>query len=181
MRGYDIATIGSLGDASPCCSSCASSSSIGDVMPETLALQRAGFLPDVVWPSDVDEYKRHLDPDYASTNAAAHACASLAAGDLQAWDRQFQAWRAFSVQVTPTFGSSNHWELAHQFEKQLLEWQNQLTSRGCQLTAPKVAPPNRDAPPDLSWVKWVAAAAIAAGVVYVASPFVTAGRKIAAR
>lgn len=183
MPGYDIATIGYLGAPSPapCCSACARSSAIGDVVPEVLAIQNAGFLPDVVWPSDVDNYKRKIDPGYLATDAAAHACASLSPGVLAGWSAQFDAWRKFSAAETPIFGSSNHWELAHQFEAQLLDWQNTLVSAGCPLNSPKAAPPDRSATPvDLSWLKWVAAAVVVVGVAYVASPLVMAGRKVAA-
>ncbi len=186
MAGYDITTIGDLGSAPPrkrpCCAGCADkrAQTIGDVVPEVLALHQAGFLPDVVWPSDVDAYKANLDPKYKATDAAARQCGTLAPAVLAAWVQQASSWQAFAAQSTPTFGSSNHWELAHKFETELLDWQNKLTASGCALNSPKVAPPDRGAPPDLSWLKWVAAAVVVVGVAYVASPLVMAGRKVAA-
>ena len=181
MAGYDISTIGYLGAPAPCCAACAESGSIGDAVPEVLALQNAGFLPDVVWPSDVDAYKRKIDPSYRATNAAALACASLPPGVLAGWAAHFDSWAKFAAVETPTFGSSNHWELAHQYEAQLLEWQNAFAAAGCSLNSPKVQPPDRSATPvDLSWLKWVAAAVVVVGVAYVASPLVMAGRKVSA-
>lgn len=178
---YDITTIGDLGapKKKPCCQACADKHTIGDAIPEVLALHNAGFLPDVVWPSDVDAYKANLDPKYKATDAAAHACSSLAPGILAAWSQQFASWSAFAAQVTPTFGSSNHWELAHKFELELLDWQNKIGAT-CELNSPKVTPPDRNGPADLSWLKWVAAAVVVVGVAYVASPLVMAGRKVAA-
>jgi hypothetical protein len=185
---YEIATIGELGapPKKPCCSACAEprrarpcaggATQIGDVIPEALALQNAGFLPDVVWPSDVDRYKASLDPKYIATDADAHRCTSLPAPSLVAWSKQFDAWRAFAVKSTPTFGAANQWELAHKFESELLEWQNQIGA-SCGLSAPKAAPPDRTF--DASFVKWIAGAAIVLGLAYVASPLIMASRKAA--
>jgi hypothetical protein len=186
---YDIATIGELGSARPCCAPCgaslfgcggqgcarASSAAIGDVMPEALALTSAGFLPTVVWPSDVDALKRTLGPDFRATDAAVQACAALPAGVATAWGDEFRAWRAFEAESTPIFGAANKYDEARAFEARLSDWQAKIGTT-CPLHSPRVTPPTA---PDLSALKWLAVAVGVVGAAYLLSPLVLAGRKLA--
>ncbi len=167
--GCGCGCIGTTSGASMCSESAAAALH-GD--PLAVRQTMGGFLPDIVWPSDVEAFKRKLDPQYLATEAAARACSALPSGVLAGWRGQFEAYMAFSKAETGTFGASNAWELAHKYERELLDWQNTIGA-SCALNAPKVQPENRDAP-DLSWLKYVAVAAAILGVAYVAAPLVTA-------
>jgi len=177
---YPIATIGSLDDgaasARPCCAPCARG--IGDLQPESEALRlvSGGLLPTIVWPSDVEAYKRKVDPDMIATNATVAQCAALGSGAAKAWRDFFSAWRTFRAQSTPLFGAANQFDEARAYEARLSEWQSQLQGAGCTLHAPKVEPV---AAADLSALKWVAVAVALVAVAYLASPLVLGARKVA--
>lgn len=167
--GYMIQTIGELGELGEC----ACSRGMGDTS-EAMQLITGGWLPTVVWPSDVEAYKRKLDPDFRATDAAAKACTTLDAGELSAWTDFNKAWRDFADAPTSTFGSANQYDAAKEFEIRLQAWQA-LIAKSCKLNSPGVVPPSG---PDTSVIKWAAAAAIAIALAYVASPLILGARKV---
>lgn len=172
---YEIATIGDLG--APC--SCGSSSSgMGDATSEAVAITSSGWLPTVVWPSDVDAYKRKLDPDFSATNSTASRCANLPAGEAMAWGEFFLSWTKFRDEGSCIFGCANKYEEARSFELRLHEWQKKL-SETCKLNAPAINP--EAGAPDTSGIKWIAAAVIVVGVAYIASPLITGAQRVARR
>lgn len=122
------------------------------------------LLPTVVWPSDVEKYKRRLDPTFAAMNAAIAACEKVTPIEREGWRLFFSSWVAFSAQPVGIFGGSNEWDACETFERALLGWQTQVEGR-CVLPVPKVRGPD-DSTPDFTWVKWAAAAVIAGAVVY---------------
>ena len=174
---YDIATIGDLG--APCaCGSVGPRSTIGDVDSEAVAITSSGWLPTIVWPSDVDAYKRKIDPDMRATDATVSRCANLPSGEAVAWGDFFATWKKFNDEPTPTFGAANKFDEAKSFELRLQEWQKKIAET-CKLNAPQIRP---DAgAPDTSGLKWIAAAVIVVGIAYVASPFVMGAQRIAKR
>ena len=123
------------------------------------------ILPTIVWsPSQVEAYKARLDASYVPMNVAIVSCAALPQAEREGWAREFEVWRAFRVREVGWFGLSNEWDACEVFEARLKAWQEQVESR-CSLPVPKVKGPDTDTP-DLSAVKWAAAAVIVVAVVY---------------
>ncbi|NBU16712.1 MAG: hypothetical protein EBS48_06820 [Actinobacteria bacterium] len=167
---YPITTIGEL---VPCsCSSRSVNAGIGELESEAVAITSSGWLPTVVWPSDVDAYKRKLDPDMRATDATVSRCANLPAGEAVAWGDFFTSWKAFAAESTPIFGAANKYDEAVSFEQRLHEWQKKIAET-CRLNAPAVIP---QAGPDTSAIKFVAVAAAVVAIAYLASPLITGAR-----
>ena len=151
---------------------------MGDATSEAVAITSSGWLPTIVWPSDVDAYKRKLDPDMRATDATVSRCANLSSGEAVAWGDFFSTWKKFAAEDTPTFGAANKFDEAKSFELRLHEWQKKIAET-CKLTAPQINP---DAgAPDTSGLKWIAAAVIVVGVAYLASPLIVGARGVARR
>ncbi len=176
---YEISTIGDLSPA-PCCAPCASARATRRTAADDMVSMGAmgGDFLTIVWPSDVEAYKRKLDPDFQATESAASRCAELPTGEAMAWGEFFIAWKKFRDEPVGIFGTANKFDEAKAFEERLREWQL-LLGKTCKLVSPAVVPPSLKEGPDLSALKWVAAAVAIVGVAYIASPFVMGARKLA--
>ncbi len=123
------------------------------------------ILPTVVWsPGQVNEYKARLDASFVPMNIAISTCAALPQLERAAWAAEYETWRQFRAKETGWWGLSNEWDACERFEARLKSWQEQVETR-CTLPVPKLQGPDTDMP-DLSAVKWAAAAVIAVAVVY---------------
>lgn len=117
-----------------------------------------------VWPSETRDLILRIDPSMVATDAAVRSCTALAPAEVQAWNGFFQSWRAFAAEGVPTFGSARKWDEAEAYRVQLSGWQDELSTK-CTIPGPKLSPP--DTAGDVSSaVKWVAAAVVAASLVY---------------
>ena len=160
MARYEIATIGAL-DARPC----RCSEAMGDATAAG-ALVSGGWLPTIVWPSDVEAFKRKLDPDMRATDATVSQCAQLSTGEVLAWKDFYTAWRKFEAEDAGIFGTANKLEEAQGYEARLHAWQAKLAET-CKLHAPGVTPATG---PDTSTIKWIVAGVAIVAVAYLASP-----------
>jgi hypothetical protein len=150
---------------------------MGELQSEAVELASEGLLPTIVWPSDVDAYRRKVDPDMRATDAAVKLC-TLAEGVRAGWDAFFKSWVSFFNETGCgflVFGCANKFDEARDYEKKLAEWQAELQAKGCALNSPKVRPPEA---PDLSPLKWVAGAAALIAIAYIASPLIMGARKV---
>lgn len=144
---YPISTIGSIG-APACCEPCARgracASTIGELTPAQFA---ESILPTIVWPGDVDNYKRRIDPEFRATDAAVSRCAELSSSEAVAWGDFFTNWKKFASTPTPIIGSwQAHLDEAKAFEARLHDWQKQLAAT-CKLVSPEVVPPKKGGVP----------------------------------
>jgi len=132
----------------------ASGGSIGDLLPK------------FVYPSDVEELKRQIDPSVIATDAAVTACTNLDPATRAAWQGFRAAWGLFRAQKTPLlFGSANLYDEGVVFQAQLAQWQAQLREK-CAIPGPAVVDPHANDAEQASLLKWAAAAVITVAVVW---------------
>ncbi len=162
-----------------CCGPCEASVRAAALMGDPLARARlehgariGGWLPTVVWPSDVDREKARLDPSFRSTDAAVAACGGLSPAARAGWVAFYAGWRDFASRETPLFGASNEWEEAQRYGRDLAGWQETVRTARCEVPGPVPTVTDPDAPVDLSPLKWVAAAVVVAAAAYGVSRFV---------
>lgn len=122
-----------------------------------------GAFPTITTAGAVQTLKERINPSMVATDNGVRACTTLDAPSRTSWDAFYASWRSFYETPEPTFGSANRWDNALAFQAQLAGWQEVLRAK-CTIPGPVVQV--EDAPPDLSVVKWAAAAVIAVAVVY---------------
>jgi len=124
------------------------------------------LLPKFVYPSDVEELKRQIDPSVLATDAAVAACPNLDPAERAAWKAFRGAWGLFRDQPTPwLFGSANLYDEGLLFQAQLAQWQAQLRAK-CSIPGPVVVDPHANDAEQASVIKWVAAAVVTVAVVW---------------
>ncbi len=122
-----------------------------------------GNLVTIVFPSDVDREKARLDPSFRTTDASVQACAAMSTATRSGWASFYASWRAFADRPTEFFSTAREWDETQKYASDLAGWQAAIKGERCSVVGPAVG---GDAGPDLSALKWVAAAAIVVSVVY---------------
>lgn len=128
-----------------------------------------GFFPTITWPSDVDREKARIAGSWTALDGVVQSCAAVDVGTRAAWAADYKNWSDFAKRETPTFGSANEWDLTREWEQRLQDWQKKFQGMNCNLTTPivQIAPET-----DTSALKWIAAAVIVGGAVYLLAPVV---------
>jgi hypothetical protein len=121
-----------------------------------------------VWPSDVDDFVRKLDTDMQTTDKSAHLCTSLPTATLQAWSSFLASWQKFRDEGTGWFGAGGRWDAAHEYEKDLANWQSLIGAAKCDIASPVVQPD------DTRYLPWIALLVGSAAVVYLFGPAIRA-------
>jgi hypothetical protein len=129
-----------------------------------LRVPEIGKLLVFVTQQSVRDLKSRLDPQFNATDADVKACTTLDARERVAWDAFFFSWRTYRASEEGFWSVTSEYDNGLVFEAALQKWQSQLDGR-CRLSAPRVTTGD-DAGPDLSAVKWAAAAVIAVAVVW---------------
>lgn len=121
-----------------------------------------------IYPSDVDDFVRRLDPQMKATHASVGSCASLDPGERAAWKDFFDGWIVFAKDASCFFGCGGKYSELQEYEKRLEAWQEILRAK-CKLAGPGVT-----SAVDTSALKWVAAAVIVGALVYAGGPAIRA-------
>lgn len=119
------------------------------------------------WPSDVNDFVSRLDISFQTTNRSVLTCQGLPASTSLSWKDFFTGWGKFRDEGTGIFGAGGRMDQARQYERDLQAWQALIGAAKCDLSAPLVEGAPDNAP---SLIKWIAAAAILGGVIYLAGP-----------
>lgn len=127
------------------------------------------WAPVFTWPSDVDREKQRIGGSWTALDAVVQSCAAVDVATKAAWGADYKNWSDFAQRETPWFGSANEWDLTREWERRLQDWQKKFQGMNCTLTTPivQIAPEA-----DTSAIKWIAAAIIVAGGVYLLAPVV---------
>ncbi len=154
-----------------CCSSCAVSERaratfVADPIARKLAASASGQSMGLiaVWPSDVTDLKRRIDPSMTATDIAVQRCSKLNDGERASWAAFFKAWVAFRDSDVPWFGSAAKYDEADAYRVQLGGWQELLGDK-CPIAGPRVGTEPESAAA-ASLIKWVAVAAIVVAGAY---------------
>jgi hypothetical protein len=113
--------------------------------------------------SEVDRFKRQMNPWFVSTHATVQACAGLAPEEKAAWSLFYDSWRQHMATETPWLSSFAEWRATCVFTRSLDAWRTRLES-ACAIVGPKSV--EAPAPEWPSALKWAAGAVIVAGGVY---------------
>jgi hypothetical protein len=101
--------------------------------------------------ADVQNAKNRLAPSFVATNLAVHQCSSAPPGSTQAWDVFNGSWLLFlnddETSIWNNLSAGGRADLAEQYGKDLLAWQNQILTWKCPLLAPPVVPSPYQPPP----------------------------------
>jgi hypothetical protein len=94
--------------------------------------------------SDVQAAKNRLHPSFVATNSAVHECTTAPPASKLAWDVFYGSWEIFfrddETTILNQLSAGGRADLAEQYGKDLLAWQNQILTWRCPLLSPPVSP-----------------------------------------
>lgn len=119
----------------------------------------------ITTPGYVDSFKARLDTLFDDTDTGVQACAGLAPADRTRWTAFYASWKVFAGTPSSLFGTSNLFDQACAFARQLDAWRETI-AKTCTIPGPThIESENAAANALVDVFKWVAVAGIGIGGV----------------
>lgn len=127
----------------------------------------SGILPSIILPADIEAVQARLKASADGTNESVKACAALDAPTKASWSFFYAAVSAYCAVPIHWYANTTGslYERGLDYEAELLQYQELIQGKGCQLTVPlhDVTPPP---PPAVDFAKWIAIGVTAAAGAY---------------